>query len=143
MPVSAGCVEVHSCLVRGYASLVDHESWRVASVCKREDEAIDRLKKVHRHLKTDEVFVLLQGAATLFVAEESRKSDAWCEVPMEQLTLYRVKRGVWHACVLQPDSTVLIVENSDTNEGNSEYAEIEGTQVASGRAMPFPSGRLV
>ena len=59
-----------------------------------------------RHLRSDELFVLLQGEATLFIGEEGR------EVKMEKGRLYNVRRGTWHQIVAERESRVLVVENT-------------------------------
>lgn len=59
-----------------------------------------------RHMRSDELFVLLQGEATLFIGEEGR------EVKMEKGRLYNVRRGTWHQIVAEKGSRVLVVENT-------------------------------
>ena len=59
-----------------------------------------------RHFKSDELFALLQGEATLFIGEEGR------EVKMEKGKLYNVRRGTWHQIVAEKDSRVLVIENT-------------------------------
>lgn len=59
-----------------------------------------------RHLKSDELFALLQGEATLFIGEEGR------EVKMEKGKLYNVRKGTWHQIVAEKDSRVLVIENT-------------------------------
>ena len=59
-----------------------------------------------RHMKSDELFALLQGEATLFIGEEDR------EVKMEKGKLYNVRRGTWHQIVAEKDSRVLVIENT-------------------------------
>lgn len=59
-----------------------------------------------RHMKSDELFALLQGEATLFIGEEGR------EVKMEKGKLYNVRRGTWHQIVAEKDSRVLVIENT-------------------------------
>ena len=71
---------------------------------------------MERHNKTDEVFVLLEGKATLYVENDS--------VVMEKSKVYNVEKGEWHHIVVSPDATVLIVENSDTSAENTDKKEI-------------------
>ena len=67
---------------------------------------------VERHLETDEVFVLLDGRATLY------EQDIAYE--MEKNKVYNVKKGMWHHIVVTPDTTVLVVENKNTTPDNTE-----------------------
>lgn len=59
-----------------------------------------------RHMKSDELFALLQGEATLFIGEEGR------EVRMEKGRIYNVRSGTWHQIVAEKDSRVLVIENT-------------------------------
>jgi hypothetical protein len=38
--------------------------------------------------------------------------------------LYNVKRDVWHTVLLSRDASILIVENRNTGEVNSEYCQL-------------------
>ena len=99
----------------GYNSTMNYESWRVAiaNFGKNFDE--EQYEYIERHLKTDEVFVLLMGSATLVTGMERTKT------PMEQGKIYNVKCGAWHALLMERDAKVLIVENHNTSRENSEY----------------------
>ena len=105
-------IEILGYTGEGYRPLVDFESWRVAFL--RRNERFASLTGRERHLETDEVFVLLQGKATLVVGEEME------EHKMEKFKIYNVRRGVWHGIVYSKDARVLIVENHNTSDENSE-----------------------
>ena len=98
-----------------YVPLVDFERWRVAFL--RYDERFSKFTELERHLETDEVFVLLAGNATLYTRDDNGTNE---EFEMEQCKIYNVKKGAWHHIVVSRDATVLIVENADTNAGNTE-----------------------
>lgn len=70
-------------------------------------------------METDEIFVLLEGKATLLIGAEAE------EVPMEKFKCYNVKKGVWHTIATSPDAHVFIVENADTSDDNSEFLHKE------------------
>jgi len=101
----------------GYAPVMHFDAWRVAilNYADRFDERSPL--RLERHLLTDEVFVLLEGAATLFIGEEMTA------YPMERNKIYNVKQGVWHRITVSRDAKVLIVENHNTSKDNSEYLE--------------------
>lgn len=69
-----------------------------------------------RHLLTDEMFVLLGGTATLYTKDKSGITP----VPMRQETVYNIPREVWHHIIVSTDATVLVIENSDTCQENTE-----------------------
>ena len=73
---------------------------------------------IERHNKTDEVFALLSGEATLLIGEDRR------EVRMECGKIYNVRKGTWHQIVTTPATRCLIVENADTGAVNSDRRDI-------------------
>ena len=99
----------------GYMPLTSYSGWRVALInaCERLKE--EKLCRMERHLTTDEVFILLQGEATLHIGAERKRFS------MERGKLYCVKCGEWHAISMQPGAKVAVVENDDVGEANSEY----------------------
>ena len=96
----------------GYESTMNFGEWRVAFM--NYSDALSKMTKYERHMLTDEVFVLLEGKATLIVGE---KKTAY---KMEKFKIYNVKRAVWHGTVMSPDAKILIVENQNTSAENSE-----------------------
>lgn len=100
----------------GYSKVMSYGAWRVAIInyAERFDER--NLTRLERHLLTDEVFVLLEGNATLISDGE--------KYPMEKGKMYNVKAGTWHAIAVSRDAKVLIVENDDTCIDNTEYKQI-------------------
>jgi ureidoglycolate hydrolase len=112
----------------GYKPVIDFGVWRVA-ILRYIDEIIpERIEQVERHNETDEVFVLLEGQAVLFIADP--KSDgangketvvALYPHVMEPKKMYNVKCGALHTVVLSRDASILLVENRDTAVENSDY----------------------
>lgn len=98
----------------GYMPLIAYNGWRVAVVNFCAELLEENLCKIERHLKTDEVFILLEGEAALHIGTEMQK------IPMETGKIYNVKCGKWHAISMKPDSRVAIIENDNTNSENSE-----------------------
>lgn len=99
----------------GYRAVMKYGEWRVAflNYADRFDEANQNY--LEAHLKTDEVFVLLEGTATLIIGKDFKP------VEMEKNKIYNVKAGAWHNIRVSKDAKVLIVENLDTSKENSEY----------------------
>lgn len=98
----------------GYSPLISFNGWRVAvaNYCERLKE--ENICRVERHLKTDEVFILMQGEATLHIGKELKP------YPMETGKFYNVRRGEWHCITMSEGAKVAIVENDDTCDENSE-----------------------
>lgn len=99
-----------------YRPLMSYCSWRVAML--NHGPKFEAPVSVERHRKTDEAFVLLDGAATLLIGENAVR------VPMEKLKVYNVRRDVWHNIETKPGARCLVIENDDTDASNTDYREI-------------------
>ena len=99
----------------GYCPLVSYNGWRVAVANSCERLLEENICKLERHLKTDEVFILLQGTAVLHIGMEMQR------VPMEIGKIYNVHCGEWHAISMLPNTKVAIIENDDTCAENTDY----------------------
>ncbi len=108
-------IEICSTNSEGYTPLVRYDAWRVAIVNSCERLLEENLVKAERHLKTDEVFILLCGGAKLFIGKERTSYT------LEIGKVYNVKLGAWHSISLNPNSSVLVIENDDTSSYNTEY----------------------
>ena len=107
-------MDIKECDVGGYSPLISCNGWRVAvaNACERLKE--ENMCRLERHLETDEVFILLQGEATLHIGKELKA------YPMEKGKLYNVQRGEWHCITMKANAKVAIVENDDTGVDNTE-----------------------
>lgn len=105
----------------GYKPLIHYGEWRVAILRYIDELQPDQIHRMERHCQTDEVFVLLQGYATLLIGGNGSEVEGIFPQAMEANKLYNVKRNIWHSILLSRDASVLIVENHDTGEGNSQY----------------------
>lgn len=124
-------IEVINYPKEGYMPLKEFESWRVAVLKFCKDLLVENVKTVQKHLYTDEVFVLLQGSCTLFIAGEGDEPGDVEKVVMEPHKIYNIKKGVWHNHIMSEDGEVLIVENADTydGEGNSPIVPLNEKQL--------------
>jgi hypothetical protein len=43
--------------------------------------------------------------------------------------LYNVRQNAWHSALLSRDALILIVENRDTGENNTEYCSLTAEQM--------------
>ncbi len=112
----------------GYQPLIDFGAWRVA-ILRYIDELIPaRIERLERHNETDEVFVLLEGQAVLFLGEGVEQVEKLNSQVMKPKKLYNVKHAVWHCVVLSRDASILLVENRDTTRANSDYIPLTPDQ---------------
>ncbi len=114
---------------QGYRPLIDSAGWRVAVLRWAPSMLPEKMEFLERHTQTDEVFVLLNGMATLILGGNGPQANDIFMQDMEKGKLYNVKRNAWHSILTSQDATILIVENQDTGEVNTEYSRIsEGTK---------------
>lgn len=123
-------LEIHTFHGEGYKPLIDYEGWRVAFLRYIDELEPGAIHRVERHLKTDEVFVLLNGQAVLFIGDGEDHVWELVAHTMQSGQLYNVKQNAWHTIVLSRDATILLVENRDTGELNSEYCTLNTAQRA-------------
>ena len=108
-------VEVLDYKGENYKPAMNFGAWRVAYLNHGSNFLEENFEKIERHNETDEVFVLLEGSATLIVGEELNR------IEMETHKIYNIPRGVWHHIFTTEGTRVMIVENENTTKENSEY----------------------
>ncbi|HSF80615.1 MAG TPA: hypothetical protein VLA49_05255 [Anaerolineales bacterium] len=108
----------------GFKPLITFGNWRVAILRFLDDLSPERIDSMERHTETDEVFVLLSGKGALIIGgNEPQVSSIYSQV-LEHGKIYNVKRNAWHTILLSRDASVLLVENKDTGDYNSEYSHL-------------------
>ncbi len=106
----------------GYKPLVYFEGWRVAILNDNpESHRLEKLSFLERHMRTDEVFVLISGECTLLVAGNGSAPDEIEMVRMEPGKIYNIRQAVWHGTIGSESFSVLMLENADTSKQNTEY----------------------
>ena len=99
----------------GYMPLHDFNGWRVAFLRCDDEYKKGNTKYLERHMESDEIFVLIDGEATLIIGKDMK------EIKMKKNKVYNIKKGAWHNIYMSEDANILLVENTDTGEENSEY----------------------
>ncbi len=117
-------LEVYSYKGDGFKPLVVYKSWRVAVLNYINELKPENIVRVERHPETDEVFILTRGAGVLFVGKGEPEVKKLYAQAMEEGVIYNVKPHTWHTIELTRDASVLIVENADTGEKNSQYSDL-------------------
>ncbi len=123
-----GLLEIRWHEGEGYKPLVDYGSWRVAILCFENGLLRGQQSSMERHMETDEVFVLTQGEGTIILGGNAGEIGALAIQRMEIGKIYNVKCGAWHTLALSRDASLVIVENRDTTDENSEYADLTAGQ---------------
>lgn len=105
----------------GFNVLKDYNSWRIANLgYDNNSNSITGIEKLGRHLETIEVFVLIEGEASMITAGyENNPADLTIE-RLQPGKLYIVQEKQWHGALLEPNSTLLIIENQNTDVTNTD-----------------------
>jgi ureidoglycolate hydrolase len=128
-------LEIQEYRSEGYRPLIYFNGWRVAILRWIEDTLPEKITSMERHTQTDEVFVLLEGQATLILGGNGPVVTRLQRQVMENCILYNVRQNAWHTVVLSRDASILIVENQNTGEVNSEYFALSEEQKMEIRRM--------
>lgn len=106
---------------QGFQPLVTFGSWRVAALRYLDEIAPDRIDSMERHTATDEVFILVSGKGMLILGGNDTEVTDPQTVEMKIGDVYNVKQNTWHTIILSKNAKVILVENEDTGNGNSNY----------------------
>lgn len=111
-------VEIYDYTGESYQTAMAFGHWKIAYLNHADYFSEETLARVERHNETDEAFILLEGEATLVVGTKAHR------IPMERYKIYNVPKGVWHHILTVAGTRVLIVENEDTGELNSDFYDL-------------------
>lgn len=128
-------IEIKEYKEPGYSPVIDYEAWRVAILNDIDELEVPNLKTMQKHLLSDEVFVLLKGSCTLFTGGSGDAVDNIQSTKLEPYKCYNVKAKVWHTHTLEPNSSVLIVENRNTDDSNSPKINLTKEQMEELQAL--------
>jgi hypothetical protein len=128
--IAESLLEVRDYEGMGFKPLIYFGGWRVAILRYVDEIQPDRIATMERHMETDEVFVLLRGRGNLILGGNGDKCEGILSQAMEIGRIYNVKKFAWHTILLSRDASVLLMENHDTDEQNSEYDTLSAKQRA-------------
>lgn len=121
-------IEIHQFDGIGYQKLFHFQSWRIAILNYIEELDPENILKFQAHNLTDESFVLLEGACTLFIYE----ANQIVPIHLEPKKIYNIKKGVFHSHTLSKNCKLLIIEEENTSDENSPsmvLTEVQRKQV--------------
>jgi hypothetical protein len=76
----------------------------------------------------DTWFVLIKGKSVLSLGEGDMNIEKIRPQVMEPGKIYNLKQSVWHTTILSQEGSVVIVENRNTGNNNSNYSTIDPDQ---------------
>jgi hypothetical protein len=118
-------IEIHEYTGAGYKPLVYGQGWMVALLNYEDIMRPDRATEIERHVKTDEVFILLEGRAAFYLETEGQPVRV---VELKPGLVYNVTKGTWHNLLATQDATLAIVENRDTDKYDTEIRPLTGKE---------------
>lgn len=127
--VNKNGLEIYQAQDVGFQSLVHYGEWRVAIATYNEEQEKKHTTKLSRHLKTDEVFVLLNGDCTLYIGGRDKDVTKLDIIKMEPLKVYNITKSTWHGRSLTPGTNILVVENDNTGEHNTESIPLSDSLI--------------
>lgn len=98
-----------------FKAVLDFEGWRIGLL--RFSDRFSKFDRLERHLLTDEAFILLDGKATLYTETE--------QVEMQKCVIYNIPKGEWHHITVDETTMVMVVENSNTCDENTQIKFIK------------------
>ncbi len=103
-------VEKYFYLGEDFKVAMSFEGWKIGLL--RYSQRFSKFDRLERHLLTDEAFILLSGEAVLYTDTE--------RIDMQSCVVYNVPKKEWHHIVVSEDATVMVVENDNTSDKNTE-----------------------
>ncbi len=95
-------LEIREYQGEGYQPLIDFGAWRVAILRWEPGSLAEEIECMERHTQTDEVFVLLEGWATLLIGGNQGKVDDIQAEVMASGKLYQRETEYLAHCLAQP-----------------------------------------
>lgn len=110
-------IEVYEYTGPGYKPLVYSQEWMVALLNYEDIMGLEKALGIERHVKTDEVFILLKGQAAFYLIEGDQPLQV---VELKPGLIYNVRAGTWHNLLATQEAVFAIVENRDTDRFDTE-----------------------
>lgn len=110
-------LDVHEFSKPGYQPLVYSHDWMVALLNFENIMRLEKALEIERHVKTDEVFILLQGKAAFYLVEGDHPFEV---VELKPGLIYNVRAGTWHNLLATEQARFAIIENRDTDKSDTE-----------------------
>jgi hypothetical protein len=113
----------------GYDPFLIREGWQVARLTHIPEQDLFGIRKMDKHLLTDELFILLKGTAVLIAASEEDANFQFEFVRMEPGIPYNIPVGQWHNIAMDREAELIIVEKDKTHLGDYEYRPLRAHQI--------------
>lgn len=119
----------------GMQRVYENEKWMVGIKNWKPANDITGINCLERHNKTDELFVLTEGACTLIYANETENGLEFGSVQMEPGKVFHIPATLWHNTITQKDTKMILIEDSNTSMENSDIFNLNEKQIAAIRSL--------
>jgi len=114
-------LEIYEHNIAGYQPLVYSRDWMVALLNHEDIMRLEKALEIERHAQTDEVFILLNGQAALYLVAGDQPLQV---VEMKPGSIYNVVKGTWHNLLATEEAKFAIIENRDTDKFDTEIRKL-------------------
>lgn len=115
-------LEIFTTTKNGFDPVIENDGWKVAFITYSDMYSKTNFKNMKRHINTDEVFILLNGKATLHIASDLSKGITAYE--LEKKFIYNVKRNTWHYLSISKDALLSVIESYGGDKNITETITI-------------------
>ena len=119
----------------GMHRVFENEKWTVGIKNWKPANDITGIDCLERHNLTDELFVLVEGSCTLIFANETEVGLQFEAVKMERDKVYNIPATLWHNTVTCKDTKMILIEDSNTSNENSDVITLTPEQIEKVRAL--------
>jgi len=128
-------ITVYEFAGEGMQRVFENEKWTVGIKNWKPANDVTGIDCLERHNKTDELFVLVEGACTLAYANESNEGLEFGAVNMQPNKVYNIPATLWHNTITQKDTKMILIEDSNTSMNNSDILDLDEEQIAKIRSL--------
>ncbi len=104
----------------GFDLVFKNENFKCAFISASSMYSYGEVYEMKRHNKTDEIFVLISGKATMLTIE----NDSFVETELSTNNTYIVGKGTWHYLAVSDGAVVFVCENADTCADNTDIKKV-------------------
>jgi ureidoglycolate hydrolase len=115
----------------GYKPILIRDGWQIGHLNFMPALRPDAIDRLERHVRTDEVFILFRGSATLVAAVDGPDGLALKALPMTAGVTYNIPAARWHTIAMTPADLVIIVERNGTHADDVEYRPLDAAERSS------------
>ncbi len=120
---------------QGYQKLFHFNSWRIAELKYIEEIDSSDVNFLECHLETDEVFVLFEGHCDMWFYQNNEPGSKFEKISLKKHDVYRIPKGVYHAHRLSLDAKILLIEEENTSDGNSDRIYLNEDEMKHARGL--------